>query len=75
MSANKNRGSVGFIGGGRIVRIILDAWKKQGNPPEDIRVSDAVPDVLQALLGAHPSIDAGTENSRAAAWMSSISFQ
>lgn len=58
--------NAGFIGGGRITRIFLDGWKKDGKLPEKIRVSDANPDVLKALQGAYPGIDISTENHRAA---------
>lgn len=33
-------GSVGFIGGGRIIQILLDGWKKEGYLPGEIMVSD-----------------------------------
>lgn len=66
MSANKNRGSVGFIGGGRIVRIILDAWKKERILPRDIWASDENTDVLRALQAAHPGIHVTSSNSEAA---------
>lgn len=67
MKEGKNSGSIGFIGGGRIVRIFLDAWKKEGKLPENIHVCDSSPDVLKALKDVHPGIDVSAENSKAAA--------
>jgi len=58
--------SIGFIGGGRVTRIILDGWKKEGDLPGEIIVSDANPDVLQTLKATHPGIEINAENSKAA---------
>ena len=66
MSDKKWNGKVGFIGGGRITRIVLDAWEKEDKLPENILVSDASPDVLKALQGSYPGINVSAENSKAA---------
>lgn len=58
--------SVGFIGGGRITRIFLDGWKKEGKLPAIIRVSDSNPDVLKTLQTKHPEIEVSSENVKAA---------
>lgn len=41
--------SIGFIGGGRITRILLEGWKKKGFVPAQVTVSDANQQVLDAL--------------------------
>ena len=66
MGKSKQYGSIGFIGGGRITRILLDGWKKEGDLPGAILVSDTNPDVLKALQAGHPGIEISTENSKAA---------
>jgi pyrroline-5-carboxylate reductase len=66
MSKGKSSFSVGFIGGGRIVRVLLDAWKKEGRMPANIRVSDSSPDVLKALQTLYPGVEIREDNSRAA---------
>jgi len=44
--ANK---SIGFIGGGRVAKIILNGWKRSGTLPQNIIVSDSNADALQKL--------------------------
>jgi len=66
MGGMKWQGRVGFIGGGRIARILLDGWKKEGILPGNICVSDSNPDVLNALQNIHSSIEISPENSKAA---------
>ncbi|HPM61966.1 MAG TPA: NAD(P)-binding domain-containing protein, partial [Methanoregulaceae archaeon] len=59
--------SVGFIGGGRIARIILTGWERAGAMPEQVIVSDANPVVLAALKERFPAIEvAGDDNTRPA---------
>ncbi|OGK12505.1 MAG: hypothetical protein A2Y63_06150, partial [Candidatus Riflebacteria bacterium RBG_13_59_9] len=41
--------SVGFIGGGRVARIVLGGWKRAQAPPGNIAVYDPDPVRLQAL--------------------------
>jgi len=41
--------SVGFIGGGRITQLLLEAWKNQGELPAKVLVSDSSAEVLQSL--------------------------
>ncbi len=59
--------SVGFIGGGRIARIILTGWERAGAMPERVIVSDANPAVLAELKERFPAIEvAGDDNTRPA---------
>ncbi|MBP6702594.1 MAG: NAD(P)-binding domain-containing protein [Vicinamibacteria bacterium] len=46
--------SVGFIGGGRIVRIILKGWMQAGYWPGKVVVSDTEPKSLETLRAACP---------------------
>jgi pyrroline-5-carboxylate reductase len=48
--------SVGFIGGGRVAHIILGGWKKAGQMPANIVVSDISLDVLERLKAKYPEI-------------------
>jgi pyrroline-5-carboxylate reductase len=48
--------SVGFIGGGRVVQIILGGWEKTGRMPGDVVVSDSSAEVLERLKARHPEI-------------------
>ncbi|MDN7024035.1 pyrroline-5-carboxylate reductase [Methanoculleus sp. FWC-SCC1] len=55
--------SVGFIGGGRVARIILSGWEIGKAMPERVIVSDASPAALAALTEQFPSIEAaGNDN-------------
>jgi pyrroline-5-carboxylate reductase len=49
--------SVGFIGGGRITRLLLDGWKNRGKFPAKVWVSDSNAEVLQALKKKFSNID------------------
>jgi pyrroline-5-carboxylate reductase len=60
--------SIGFIGGGRITRIMLAALSKAGKLPAQVVVSDANADVIAHLHREFSFIkDAGADNSRSAA--------
>ncbi len=48
--------SLGFIGGGRITRIILGGLKNAGGIPEDVVVSDINSETLQKLKNEFPEI-------------------
>ena len=52
--------SIGFIGGGRITRIFLEAWKRQGGLPGNIVVTDNNPEALTKLKAANPSVETTT---------------
>ena len=58
--------SVGFIGGGRIVRIFLEGWTKAGKLPFNIIVSDPNTEKLTILKARFPSIGTTPNNAQAA---------
>lgn len=49
--------SMGFIGGGRIVRILLEGFERKDGLPPKIAVSDANPAILAALKDRFPRIE------------------
>ncbi len=59
--------SIGFIGGGRVTRIMLGGWQRQGRLPEHIVVSDPSTENLAKLQADFPSIEIAPNNNRAAA--------
>ena len=59
--------TAGFIGGGRVARIILGGLKKAGSMPGSIVVSDANGDTLEKLRSDHPEIRIVTNNNSEAA--------
>ncbi|NLF38902.1 NAD(P)-binding domain-containing protein [bacterium] len=60
--------TIGFVGGGRIVRIMLAAWAKANAMPVRVVVSDADEQVLSRLKQQFPSIEtAGADNLKPAA--------
>ena len=48
--------SMGFIGGGRITRIFLEAFKRKKMLPGTVVVSDANAEVLQKLKAIFPKV-------------------
>ena len=48
--------TVGFVGGGRVARIILGGWEKAGQMPVKVVVSDLSMDVLNRLQARFPMI-------------------
>lgn len=54
--------SIGFIGGGRIVRIMLAAWQKAGMTFDRIVASDSDPTVRQRLTNEFPVVEAVADN-------------
>jgi pyrroline-5-carboxylate reductase len=52
MSAN----TVGFIGGGRIARIILGGWKRAGFLPAEVVVSETNAETLEKLTAQFPTV-------------------
>lgn len=56
--------SLGFIGGGRVARIILGGLKKAGQMPAKIVASDTNPDVLKKLQAGFPDIQTALNNNR-----------
>jgi pyrroline-5-carboxylate reductase len=59
--------TVGFVGAGRVARIILGGLKKGGCMPAKIVASDINADVLKQLQSAFPEIQTALNNNREAA--------
>lgn len=59
--------SLGFIGGGRVARIILGGIKKAGQTPAKIIASDTNADVLKKLQSGFPSVQTVLNSNREAA--------
>jgi pyrroline-5-carboxylate reductase len=59
--------SVGFVGGGRVVRIMLAGRKRAKRLPAHVVVSDADAGVLDRLRAEFPSVTATPDNRQAAA--------
>lgn len=51
------RKSLGFVGGGRITRILLEGWKRAGKLPVDVLVSDCNAETLNKLKSQFPAIE------------------
>jgi pyrroline-5-carboxylate reductase len=63
----KKKMSMGFIGGGRVVRIILEGLERKDRMPERVIVSDAGEEILQALKARFSGIEtAGADLKRPA---------
>jgi pyrroline-5-carboxylate reductase len=54
--------SLGFIGGGRITKIILQAFENSGITFEKVVITDTNPDVLKSLKVKFPKITVTTDN-------------
>lgn len=48
--------TIGFVGGGRVTRITLAGWQKQGQLPGQVVVSDVNAEVLQKLQAQFPGV-------------------
>ena len=59
--------SIGFIGGGRITRIILNGLRRTGQMPGNVVVSDANGEALNALKKDFPSVTIAPNNNGSAA--------
>lgn len=59
--------TVGFIGGGRVARIILEGWKRKSTAPRKIVVSDSNADAVAKLKAIWGDIDIVPGNGAAAA--------
>ena len=57
---------VGFIGGGRVTRILLEGWKRAQALPEAITISDPNIDVLGYMKARFPAIHTTSDNRKAA---------
>jgi pyrroline-5-carboxylate reductase len=56
--------SLGFIGGGRVARIILGGLNKAGQMPTKIVASDTNPDVLKKMQAGFPNVQTSLNNNR-----------
>jgi len=54
---------IGFIGGGRITRIFLEGWKRDGLSLDNVSISDSNGELLEKLKGRFPEVVTGTDNS------------
>lgn len=59
--------SIGFIGGGRITRIFLEGWKRAGQLPSQVVVSDCNPETLAKLKARFTSVETSALSAAAAA--------
>ncbi len=58
---------IGFVGGGRIVRIFLEGWSRARALPESVVVSDCNEEVLKNLQERFPNVQTVVDNAQAAA--------
>ena len=58
--------TVGFLGGGRIVRVFLGGWARAGAIPTRVVASDADAQTAERLQAAFPMVDAVVGNNAAA---------
>jgi pyrroline-5-carboxylate reductase len=56
------RKTIGFIGGGRITRIMLESLQRKGQTPESVIVSDVNQEVLNALKSRFPKVTITDDN-------------
>ena len=56
--------SIGFIGGGRVAKIILKGWSRVGKLPNKIIVSDNNADVLNKLKNEFQHIETVVNNAK-----------
>lgn len=67
----KNR-TIGFIGGGRVARIILGGWQQAGALPADIVISDPNAETLARLATDFPTINSVPDGNQQAAAQSVV---
>jgi pyrroline-5-carboxylate reductase len=59
--------TIGFIGGGRVARIILEGWTRAQKLPDSVTVSDPNAEALARLKARFPSVTTTADNKQAAA--------
>lgn len=59
--------SIGFIGGGRVVRLFLEAWSMAGRTPSNIVIADPEASALERLKERYGSLETTPDASLAAA--------
>ena len=57
---------IGFIGGGRITRIFLEGWKRAGQLPGKVVISDCNTETLAKLKARFPSVETSAQGAAAA---------
>ncbi len=57
-----NRSSIGFVGGGRVARILLGGWTRARRPISDVVISDTDASVLERLHAEFPSVSVTDDN-------------
>lgn len=57
---------IGFLGGGRIVRIMLTAWRAKGLLPSSIVISDNDSSVRERLKNEFPTVEVVSDNTQMA---------
>jgi pyrroline-5-carboxylate reductase len=67
MEESMREKTVGFVGGGRVARIILGGLKKAGRMPAQVVASDNNPEVLKRLRSGFPDVQIALNNNRDAA--------
>ncbi len=58
--------TIGFIGGGRVTRILLEGWTRSQKLPARVTVSDPDADVLARLRARFPAVNATPDHALAA---------
>ncbi|MBC7363631.1 MAG: NAD(P)-binding domain-containing protein [Candidatus Aminicenantes bacterium] len=53
--------SVGFVGGGRITRVVLNAWKRKKALPPEVRVTEIKAEVADKLKTMFPEVQLGSK--------------
>jgi pyrroline-5-carboxylate reductase len=59
--------SIGFVGGGRVTRILLEGWERANALPAKITVNDCNSEPLARLKARFPSVETATASSAATA--------
>ncbi len=58
--------TIGFVGGGRVTRFLLEGWRRAGALPSGVRVADCNAELLKALKNDFPAVaTAGTAEAAA----------
>lgn len=58
--------SIGFVGGGRITRIILGGWKRARKLPAKVVVSDCQAEALGRIMDGFPGVETASSSAAAA---------
>jgi pyrroline-5-carboxylate reductase len=66
MEGNVSEPTIGFVGGGRVVRILLAGWRRANRSLGNVVVSDSDGSVLRRLQAEFPSLAVTADNRQAA---------